>query len=250
MEPIPGDDETLDAFYFGRIKILQKKHGYRFSVDAPLLADFIQTRSQDRLLELGTGSGVISLLLSLKAFASITALEVQPSLADLALRNVRLNNLDAKIFVRQVDLKTFCSTDKFDVIFSNPPYHVKDTGHVSAVREKAVAKHELECDIFTIMRKTQELLHPQGRAYYIFPEKRRDDFCAALKASKLLIRKERSVVPRTGQAAKHFLTECGYSADKKVVLPPLILYDEEGNYSSEVQEIFRGRRHIVSDKKV
>jgi len=250
MEPTKGDDETLDSFYFGRIKVLQKKRGYRFSVDAPLLADFIQTRVQDKLLELGTGAGIISLLLSIKPFTSITALEVQPSLVDLAQRNVHLNHLEEKIFVCHVDLKDFSSEEKFDVIFSNPPYHVKNSGYISEIREKAIAKHELECDIFSVMSKTKELLQPQGRACFIFPEQRRADFTEALTAAGLKIRKERSVVPRTGKAAKHFLTECDFSGDKKVVLPPLILYDEEGNYSSEVQDIFRGRTYAASGKKV
>ena len=84
MKAIKGEDETLDTFYRGRIQILQKKKGYRFSVDAPLLADFIQTRPEDDLLELGTGNGIISLLLSLKACNHITSLEIQGSLFLLA----------------------------------------------------------------------------------------------------------------------------------------------------------------------
>lgn len=250
MEPTKGEDETLDSFYFGRIKILQKKSGYRFAVDAPLLADFIQTRKTDRLLEMGTGSGVISLLLSIKSFHSITALEVQPALAELARRNVILNKLEDKIFVQRRDLRTYVSTAKFDVIFSNPPYHVKDSGHISRVREKAVAKHELECDIFTILQKTAELLHPQGRAYFIFPEKRRGDFAAALDAAGLKMSLERAVFPRRGKPARHFLSECVMTPEKKVVLPPLILYDEEENYSSEVQEIFRGRTNAESGEEI
>jgi tRNA1(Val) A37 N6-methylase TrmN6 len=71
--PLKGDDETLDSFYMGRILVLQKKKGYRFSVDAPILADFIQTRVDDEILELGTGTGIVSLLLSIKPFKHITA---------------------------------------------------------------------------------------------------------------------------------------------------------------------------------
>ena len=94
---LKGKDETLDSFYLGRVLVLQKKRGYRFSVDAPLLADFIQTKESDELLELGTGNGIISLLLSIKPFKHITAVEIQESLTDLALRNVRLNSLRIKL---------------------------------------------------------------------------------------------------------------------------------------------------------
>jgi len=94
---VKGKDETLDTFYSGRILVLQKKEGYRFSVDAPLLADFIRTRGSDELLELGAGNGIISLLLSIKPFRHITAVEIQAPLADLARRNVKLNNLEEKI---------------------------------------------------------------------------------------------------------------------------------------------------------
>ena len=107
MEPLKGDDESLDAFYRGRILILQKKNGFRFSLDAPLLADFIRTEAEDELLELGTGCGVVALLLSIKPFRSLTALEIQDSLFDLAFRNVRLNHLDERIRVLRADLREY-----------------------------------------------------------------------------------------------------------------------------------------------
>src|SRR5512137_544956 len=101
------DAETLDTFFHGRVRILQPKKGYRFSVDAPLLADFIRPRPEDAALELGTGSGVISLLLSLKPLRKITALEIQPGLAGLARRNVELNGLGGRIEVVEADLRTY-----------------------------------------------------------------------------------------------------------------------------------------------
>jgi len=126
-------DETLDTFYLGRIFLLQKKNGYRFSVNAPLLADFIKTKTSEELLELGCGNGVISLLLSIKSFKQITALEIQKSLAELARRNVILNKLEDKITVIQIDLRRFNSRKKFDVIFSNPPYIKRKKGQLSPV---------------------------------------------------------------------------------------------------------------------
>lgn len=236
-----AEDETLDSFYFGRVLVLQKKKGFRFSVDSPLLADFIQTKASDILLELGAGSGIISLLLSIKPFRHITAVEIQKSLADLARTNVSLNKLEDKITIICQDLRAFCSERKFDVIFSNPPYIKREQGHLSTLQEKSIAKHELKCDIFDIMRKTAELLNRKGRAYFIFPTKRDEDFRKAVKMNKLKIKAVRFILPRRERTANLFLTECDFASNKEQILSPLILFDEEGNYTSEAKEIFSGR---------
>ncbi len=132
----PRDGETLDTFYRGRIRVLQKKAGYRFSVDAPLLADFIRIGPEDEALELGTGTGIISLLLSVRPFRRIIAIELQEGLADLARRNVELNGLPDRIEIVRADLRTFEPGRRFDLIFSNPPYIRRSTGFLSASAEK------------------------------------------------------------------------------------------------------------------
>lgn len=241
MDLRKDEDEALDTFYLGRILIRQKKKGYRFSVDAPLLADFIQTKRSDGLLELGTGNGVISLLLSIKPFKHITALEIQESLASLARKNIRLNHLEDKISVVQENLRTFHSERKFDVIFSNPPYIKQHGGHLSPSEEKSIAKHELKCDIFDVLQKTSELLKKEGRAYFIFPEKRRGDFKEAVKKSGLRIRLLRFVCPRKDRAPNLFMTECDFFSKKTLQIRPLFLLDEDGNYTAEAQAIFSGR---------
>jgi tRNA1(Val) A37 N6-methylase TrmN6 len=242
-DPLKGDDETLDTFYLGRISVLQKKKGYRFSIDAPLLADFIRPEKTDELLEFGTGNGIISLLLSIKPFKHITSIEIQGSLADLARRNVRLNHLEEKIEVLEEDFRDFRPEKKYDVIFSNPPYIAKKKGHLSESQEKSVAKHELKCDIFDIMHKASELLKKKGRSYFIFPEKRKEDFVAAMKKNKLKLNTVRSVYPRKGSDPNLFLAECDFLSDKENRIIPLYLYDENGTYTAEAQEIFSGRNH-------
>ena len=242
-----GEGETLDTFYRGRIQILQKKKGYRFSVDAPLLADFIQTQAEDELLELGTGNGIISLLLSLKPFHHITALEIQESLFGLAQKNVRLNRQEKKISLLQQDLRLFRSRKKYDIIFSNPPYLEKDKGHLSLSLEKSIAKHELKCTVLDIMGKTSQLLKKSGRAYFIYPERRRAGLQQAGQSQGMFITRERRIFPRLGEKPNLFLSEWDFSAGKKVELPPLILYDGQGFYNAEVQEIFTGRKHAAID---
>ncbi|TRZ86118.1 methyltransferase domain-containing protein [bacterium] len=239
--PLKDGDETLDPFYRGRVRVLQKRKGYRFSVDAPLLADFIRTEASDELLELGAGSGVISLLLSIKPFRHITAVEVQADLADLARRNVALNGLEDRVRIVEADLRSFDPGKTFDVVFSNPPYIRGGGGHLSRSEEKSVAKHEIKCDISDIMRKTRALLKEDGRAYFIYPEKRRKDLADAVNAHDLKLKTIRPICPREDQAANLFLAECDRVSLEKRVLPPFILYGRDGKYTAEAEAVFSGR---------
>ena len=246
-ETLRRDDETQDAFYHGRVSVLQKKKGYRFSVDAPLLADFIRTRADDEALELGTGSGVVSLLLSVKPFRHIVALEIQEGLADLARRSVELNGLGDRIEVVREDLRTYEPGRRFDLIFSNPPYIRKAAGFLSRSEEKSAAKHELHGDIGDVMAKTAEWLEPNGRACFVYPEKRRVDFLAAAGERGLSLRRTRFVHPRAGEPANLFLGELGLAAGagaaavEPEVMPPLILFGADGKYTDEAEAIFAGR---------
>jgi tRNA1(Val) A37 N6-methylase TrmN6 len=239
-EPSPGEDETLDSFYYGRVLVLQKKRGYRFSIDAPLLADFIRTRPGDRLLELGAGNGIISLLLSRKPFRRIVCLEVQPGLADLARRNIALNRLEKKIVVLEQDLRSFRPEEKYDLIFSNPPYIKSPGGHFSVSEEKSIAKHEIKGDIFDIMQATGSVLEKDGRACFIYPVNRKGDFDRAAEEVGLKIKTLRFVHSQGGEQARWFLSECRFEGPSLEVLPPLRVYEETGEYTPEMKAIFAG----------
>jgi len=240
IHPIAGEDETLDSFYHGRILVLQKKKGYRFSVDAPLLADFIQTRATDVLLEAGGGCGIISLLLSVKPFRRIVCLEVQKALARLAVRNVRLNGLERKIRIVEQDLRVFQPKTRFDVVFSNPPYIKKKTGMPSSSVEKAVAKHEIKCDIFDIIGLTGRSLKKSGRAYFIYPARRMEGFSLALDMHHLKTKTLRWVHPKSGSPARWFLAECDFVSSSTKTLAPLVLCDERGQTTRETKRIYAG----------
>lgn len=236
------DGETLDAFYHGRIRILQAKCGYRFAVDAPLLADFIRTKPDDEALELGAGNGVISLLLSVKPFKKITAVEIQEGPAGLARRNVELNGLGDRIEIVRADLRTYEPGREFDLIFSNPPYIRRAAGFLSASAEKSAAKHEIHGDIADILRQTAEWLAPCGRASFVYPEKRRADFLTAAGESGLRVRRLRFVQPRAGQPANLFLIEVakGEAPEGPELMPPLILFGPDGKYTAAAEAVFAG----------
>jgi tRNA1(Val) A37 N6-methylase TrmN6 len=251
----PRDGETLDTFYHGRVRVLQRKRGYRFSVDAPLLADFIRTRPEDEALELGTGSGIISLLLSAKPFRRVTALEIQAGLAELARRNVALNGLDARIEVVESDLRTYEPGRAFDLIFSNPPYIGKATGFLSLSAEKSAAKHELHGTIGEILGRTAAWLAPGGRAAFVYPEKRRRDFLTAAGESGLGVRRLRSVHPRAGEPANLFLIELGHAGkatagragteETAELMAPLVLLRPDGAYTADAEAIFSGPKLVT-----
>jgi tRNA1Val (adenine37-N6)-methyltransferase len=238
---VPASEETLDTFYRGSVRIIQKKSGYRFALDAPLLADFIKTRPGDELLELGTGSGIIALLLGARRFAHLIALEIQPSLVTLARRNVRLNGLADRVSVLRADLRRYRPSRRFDIVFSNPPYIRKATGFLSAAAEKSVAKHEIKCDILEVMRATSELLKPAGRAYFVYPARREGDFGKAAEAAGLAVRRRRFVLPRAGAPAILFLAECRFGRGPRRELRPLVLRDARGGDTNDAARIFEGR---------
>ena len=246
--PQKGKDETQDTFYHGSILVCQKKEGYRFAVDAPLLADFIQTKNTDKCLDLGTGCGVISLLLSIKPFLHITALEIQESLADLAWRNVCLNHLEKRIRVIHADFLDFRLPHKFDVVFSNPPYIKTQAGRLSATSEKSIAKHEVKCDILGIMQKTAAVLKKNGRAYFIFTAKRIPEFVQAVEKAGLCVKTKRLVYPRKGSQPNFLLSQCVFppSDTEFRILSPLFLFDDTGEYTPEAKKIFTGRTNVSS----
>jgi tRNA1Val (adenine37-N6)-methyltransferase len=236
----PRDGETLDSFYHGRIRVIQPKKGYRFSVDAPLLADFIRTRKKDEALELGTGSGIVALLLSVKPFKTITAVEIQASLAGLARRNVELNGLGGRVEIVRADWRTYEPGRTFDLIFSNPPYIRKSTGCLSVSAEKSAAKHELHGGIEEVMGRTAAWLAPDGRACFVYPEKRRADFARAGDRRGFRIHRFRQVRARAGEAPNLFLAELGFAAVEPEIMPPLVLYGPDGKYTAEAEAIFSG----------
>ena len=138
-------EETLDSLFGGRLQIIQKKKGYRFSVDAILLAHFTEPDLKDKILDLGTGCGIIPLILIFHHKAEkVIGVEIQPSLADLARRNAALNHLSSHIEIWEKDLKTLKGESRggsFDVVISNPPYRKVGAGRINPWLEKALARH-------------------------------------------------------------------------------------------------------------
>jgi len=228
----PSSDETLDTFFGGRLEILQKKRGYRFSVDAVLLSQFCRIRKKEKVIDLGTGCGILPLLLSQTTNAhSFVGVEIQKGLAELAKKNVLLNHLDGRVSILQKDfraLRKAFPAGSFDVVLSNPPYRRYRTGRVNPALEKAIARHESKGTLEDLISVTSYLLPPKGRCYLIFPALRTVDLLAALRSQRLEPKRLQFVYPHPQEDAKFVLTESIRDSGVELrVMAPLILRSDE-----------------------
>lgn len=224
---LPSPDETLDFFFNGELKILQKIEGYRFSIDAVLLSQFVKIRRNEKVMDLGTGCGILPLLLSRTTNASaFVGVEIQRSLAECAMINVRLNHLEDRISILCQDfrkLKASFPPGSFDVVLSNPPYRKYRTGRINPSAEKATARHEIKGTLNDLVSIASYLLPDKGRCYLIFPASRAVDLLVALRLGHLEPKYVQFVYSRPGESAKFLLVESIKSSGVELkVMPPLI----------------------------
>jgi tRNA1Val (adenine37-N6)-methyltransferase len=238
MMPFPAEDETLDTFFDGKLKILQKKKGYRFSVDTILLSQFVKIGKNERAIDLGTGCGILPLLLSHTTKTnSLTGVEIQKGLAELALKNVILNDLGGRVSILHKDLRELKDTfppGSFDVVFSNPPYRKYRTGRVNPAIEKAIARHEIKGTIEDLISTASHLLPPKGRCYLIYSSSRVVDLLCTLRSKRLEPKRLQLVYPHCNRGAKFVLTEAIKASGVELkAMAPLILHGTEKYFDNE-----------------
>jgi tRNA1Val (adenine37-N6)-methyltransferase len=237
--------ETLDSWRKGSLRIIQKKTGYRFSIDAFLLDDFVHLKDRSRILDLGTGSGILALLLA-RAYplSRITALELSPELMDLADRNRTLNDLRDRIFLIQGDLcqlPSFLKKGLFDAVISNPPYRPLRSGRVNPDPQKAVARHEIRVNLLQLIQAVVHGLKPGGQWFVIFPAWRLVSLLTLSRQHRLEPKRIQFVHSFPGKEAEWVLMEAVHLGREEIrVLPPLVVYQETGIYSPPVQKIIFG----------
>ena len=230
-EICPLSGETIDPFMDGRLRIIQSKTGYRFSIDAVLLSDFVTIKKYDTVIDLGTGCGVIPLsLLASKPLKHIYCIEIQPELACQAMRNARLNNLDKKMTVIIGDMRSVpLPAASFNVVVCNPPYRQKKSGRINPDQQRAIARHEIYASLDDIIHAARYLLRTKGRLSLIYPAERLTDLIEKLKQAGFEPKKIRVIYPDMGANAKLVLMEAWFGGRSGLtVLPPLI---GQGDYS-------------------
>jgi tRNA1Val (adenine37-N6)-methyltransferase len=231
MDSSASSDETLDTFLGGRIQIIQQRKGYRFSIDAVLLSQFVKLRRDDKVIDLGTGCGILPLLLSQTTKAlSFVGVEVQRGLAGLAARNVHLNQLESKISILHRDFRSLKKTfppGSFDVVLSNPPYRKHLSGRTNPLAEKAIARHEIKGTLDDLISTASYLLPPKGRCYLIYPATRAVDLFSTLRGRNVEPKRVRWVHPHADEEANLILVEALKTSGVELkTLPPLILHEK------------------------
>jgi len=235
---------TTDTLFNGRLKIRQRRHGYRFSIDAVLLAHYVRPRAEETLLDMGTGSGVIPLILSYRfADMRIYGMEIQPDLYRLAVDDVRDNNLENRITIVQHDPHEPLSEIfpcPFDRVVCNPPYRKAQSGKVNPEPERAMARHEISATIVDVLQATRRTLKAGGRFVTIYPAQRSVDLLHAMRSEGIEPKRVRPVHSRPASEAKLILVEGIYgSRPGTMIEAPLVIYGDDGEYTREVQEMFR-----------
>jgi tRNA1Val (adenine37-N6)-methyltransferase len=242
MDRLLRRDETLDDLRPAGLKIIQKRGGYRFSLDPILLCAFARVKEGETVADLGTGSGVIPLLLASRSKAGrIVGMEIQPELADRAGRSVRLNALEGRVEILEGDLRDppkSLALRSFDVVLSNPPYRRQESGRKAPVAERAAARHELAGGLEDFIEAAAYLLKHGGRFYIVYLAERLAELLEGMRKERLEPKRLRCVHARGGDEARMVLVE-GRKGGRAgmAVEPPLFVYDGE-RYSDEVLAIY------------
>jgi len=221
-----NDDERIDEFE--GLKVIQKITGPLFSVDAVLLAKFVSIRKGDIVADLGTGGGIISLILGARTEAErITAVEIQNELTDITRRNISLNNLESKIEVIEADLrlaKEHFPSGQFDVVVSNPPYRLVGSGRLNPNSLKAIARHEIKCTLDDVLKSAFYLLKEHGKLAVVYRPDRLVDIIAGCRHNNLEPKRIQFVYPSIDREANLVLLEAVKNGNKETkVLNPLII---------------------------
>lgn len=238
-----GYDEELDQLFDGRLKVIQKKEGYRFSVDAILLAHFASLIEVPSIIDLGTGSGIIPLVLARKtATPSIVGVEVQEQLARMAQRTIALNGLTDRISIVHNDLRKvhdYLKPSSFDLVVCNPPYYTVTEGRINPDIQKAIARHEIMATLQDVTAASHYLVKPEGIITIIFPAKRIIDLLHALKQTDITPKRLRMIYSTYQGEGKLVIIEAvKVGSPELVVEKPFFIYNRSGDYSEEMQTIY------------
>ncbi len=237
------EGERLDDLHRNGFQIIQNKEKFCFGMDAVLLSGFAKVKEGEKVLDIGTGTGIIPILLAAKTPGQhFTGLEIQPESADMARRSVALNHLEEKISIVEGDVREadqLFSAASFDVITSNPPYMTGSHGLVNPDMPKAIARHEICCTLEDLVSQTEKLLRPGGRFFMVDRPFRLAEIMTVLTAHHLEPKRMRLVYPFVDKEPNMVLLECIRGGKPRITVEkPLIVYKEPGVYQDEIYTIY------------
>ncbi|MFR4351763.1 MAG: tRNA1(Val) (adenine(37)-N6)-methyltransferase [Roseburia sp.] len=237
------ENERLDELHRNGYFIIQNPGRFCFGMDAVLLSGFARAKRGDRVLDLGTGTGIIPILMEAKTEAEdFTALEIQAESADMARRSVLYNHLEEKINIVTGDIKDASKrfgAGSFDIITTNPPYMIGDHGQSSASDAKAIARHEVLCDLDDILRESAKLLRPGGRFYMVHRPFRLAEIFSKMVVYRIEPKRMKLVHPFVDKEPNMVLLEgLRGGRSRLTVEKPLIVYRKPGVYTDEIYDIY------------
>lgn len=244
MNIILNQNECVDDLHRNNYKIIQNKTGFCFGIDAVLLSSFAKIKANDKVLDIGTGTGIIPILLEAKNKfdGQIHAIDIQKQCVDMAKRSVKLNNLDNKIKIYELDIKNVFekfNKNEFNVITTNPPYVKSGSGLLNENTPKAISRHEIFCTLEDIVLNSSKLLKNNGKLFMIHRPDRLADIIYLLKKYKLEPKTIRFVQPNLKAKPNLVLIEAIKGAGSLLnVLTPLIIYNDNNEYTKEVFDIY------------
>lgn len=261
MRPAPPDglppDAELSELFGGAVRCWQPRRGYRFSVDAMLLAMTAFDAPGETVLELGTGVGVVALVLALNPrFRRLVGLELQPELASFAQRNVEESGFAGRVDIVRGDLRApppELRGERFDLVVSNPPYYPVAQGHVNPDSQRAVARHEVTCRLEDVLARARESVAPEGRVLLVYPAPRAAALQAAAPAAGLALTDVRFVRSRPAYAPRQVLFSLQpHPADAPPIpprsLPTIDLHDDAGDNAGPLADFFRRIERLAATR--
>ncbi|KLU75497.1 tRNA1(Val) (adenine(37)-N6)-methyltransferase [Clostridium botulinum] len=238
--------ETLDDLQLDGIHVIQKKDGFRFGIDAVLLANFANVKNGNRVVDLCSGTGIVPFIIAGKTKASsITGIEIQEDMVEMANRSIKFNELQEKIeFICEdlTNIDVMKKVPKADVVTVNPPYKLYNSGIVNPSDKMAIARHEVCCNLEDVIIACRTLLKDNKRMYMVHRPDRLADIITLMRKNKIEPKRIQMVHPNTKKAPNIVLIEG--QRDGGAFLkwePPIYVYNDEGGYSDQIEAIY-GRK--------
>jgi len=244
MEVILKDNERIDDLQLNNLKIIQNKEGFCFGIDAVLLSDFAKDiRNNSKVLDLGTGTGIIGTLLCAKTnISKIYGVDIQKDVCDMASRSIKLNNLENKFEIINSnikDLNNIFQGATFDAIVSNPPYKKDNSGLKNEAETKLISRHEITASLEDFISVSSKLLKNNGNIYIVHRPERLSDLFYLLKKYNLEPKKLRMVQSYADSKPKLVLVRATKNAKSFLNIDePLIIYNKDGSYTDEILKIY------------
>ncbi|MBF0100599.1 MAG: tRNA1(Val) (adenine(37)-N6)-methyltransferase [Desulfobacterales bacterium] len=231
------------TFLEGNLVVQQQPSGYRFSIDAILLASFISPKPYDHIVDLGTGCGIIPLLIAKKNNSiQISGVEIQQELAELATSNIAANSLIDRIQVIHGDIKSigqFFTAGSIDIVVTNPPYRKHNSGRINPNHQKAIARHEIMLTLEELVQATAYLLKTGGKCSIIYSSERMTDLLTLLRYHHIEPKRMTLIHSQLQEPAIRIVVQAVKNALPGLTIdPPIAIYKETGEYTEKVTQMF------------